>query len=123
MNQFQEKYRKLDDAHKRRLKQNLAEDSARYGIYPLSPEQNRMWYLYLLDRSNPMYNVTFSFHCASDAVSQDVLTKAAAALFRKHGALRTKIISLDGDVYQYESDEDTPDIQCTDQADDLLGIY
>ncbi len=120
MNQFQEKYRKLDDAHKRRLKQNLAEDSARYGIYPLSPEQNRMWYLYLLDRSNPMYNVTFNFHCASDAVSQDVLMKAAAALFRKHGALRTKIISLDGDVYQYESDEDTPDIKCTDQADDAL---
>lgn len=74
------------------------EKAQRRDFYPLSPEQQRLYFLSRLTRDTS-YNVTSLFELPS-ALATAALARALVQLVRRHAALRTIHRELDGAVVQ-----------------------
>src|SRR5262245_43789515 len=70
-------------------------DGAATGVYPLSPAQQALWFVYQLAPSSPAYNFLFAARLPGDT-DLDALTKAFQGLVCRHPALRTRFFFKDG---------------------------
>ncbi|MCB8816719.1 condensation domain-containing protein [Desulfosporosinus shakirovi] len=109
MNRFKEMAMSLNSKEKKFLIRAIREHGEDYNIYPLSSEQARMWYLYNLDRKNPYYNVPISLHIQGKP-DMKILNKTLKAIMQRHKVLTTKIVSWEGEAFQYLSEELCPDL-------------
>lgn len=75
-----------------------------YGVYPLSAEQERMWFLYKVNEDSPFYSGMDSIEFTGE-VSVDAITYAIKRLIEKHSVLRTVFITLNGTTYQVVNDK------------------
>lgn len=74
------------------------EGNERY--YPLSFAQQRLWYLSQLGFANVAYNVPFAWKITGP-LNSDALESSLNEIIRRHEALRTNFISIDGEARQY----------------------
>jgi len=65
------------------------------GAYPLSPSQQRLWFLQRYDADDPVYHVV-AVHRLVGVLDAAVLTRAVAELVRRHEPLRTRFREVDG---------------------------
>lgn len=104
MNEFKEQLSQLSKEEKEVLLSIMREDGADYHIMPLSSQQRRMWYLYQMDSKNPYYNVTFMIHMIG-RTSIDIVKKTISALLERNQILNSYIVYVDGEAFQYISDD------------------
>ncbi|HEX8393776.1 MAG TPA: non-ribosomal peptide synthase/polyketide synthase [Longimicrobium sp.] len=74
-------------------------DTAEGGEFPVSFTQQRMWLLDRLEPANPAYNVPAARRFFS-AVDERVVERALDEILRRHGALRTRFATRDGNPVQ-----------------------
>ncbi|HVH11426.1 MAG TPA: amino acid adenylation domain-containing protein, partial [Longimicrobium sp.] len=67
----------------------------RDGAVPLSPAQERLWFLNRIDPDSPFYNVPAAWRLEG-AVDVDALERALGEVVRRHEALRTTFEERDG---------------------------
>ncbi|MGW6007257.1 non-ribosomal peptide synthetase [Streptomyces sp. NPDC055210] len=94
------------------------EPSAPTTLAPASFAQQRLWFLAQLPGGNEAYNepVTFTLRGPLDTA---VLRRALDALVVRQQALRTRLVAVDGEVYQHI---DPPETGFALAADDLTGL-
>lgn len=109
MNRFKEMAMNLSAKEKKFLMRAIREHGEAYNIYPLSSGQAGMWYLYNLDRKNPYYNVPFALHIQGKP-EMKILNKTLQAILLRHKVLTAKIVSWEGEAFQYFSEEPCPDL-------------
>src|SRR5215212_9720259 len=63
--------------------------------YPLSFAQQRLWFLYQLDRGNPAYNMATAVQL-DGALDRLALVQGLRQLVRRHESLRTTFATIDG---------------------------
>ncbi|WP_255342603.1 non-ribosomal peptide synthase/polyketide synthase [Nocardia sp. CNY236] len=89
---------------------------------PLSPAQQRLWFLNRFDPSETVYNIAVVVRLTG-ALDQDTLAVALADVTGRHETLRTVYPDLDGVGYQHILDPGpTPRIQRLDTVD-ALGAF
>ncbi len=62
---------------------------------PLSPAQERMWFLHQMDPTSAAYNMAFA-HQLTGSLDRDALGAAIQAVVTKHEALRTVVLEAEG---------------------------
>ncbi|MCF6561202.1 condensation domain-containing protein, partial [Escherichia coli] len=67
--------------------------------YPLTPAQERLWFLWKLDPSNPAYNLSRALRLTG-RLDVRALRRAFDALVARHGALRARFAETRGVVVQ-----------------------
>ena len=80
---------------RRVLAQTLRERGAEYGVFPLSPAQQRLWFIDQLAPGSHAYNapVVLALNGALDA---EALAGSLQALVDRHEALRTAFLEIEG---------------------------
>ncbi|MGC5775192.1 amino acid adenylation domain-containing protein [Paenibacillus pabuli] len=73
-------------------------------LFELSLAQKRIWFLQKFDEDMAAYNL-FTNIPLSSQISLDLLNEALNIVTRRHYSLRTKFIEIDGEPWQYVSDE------------------
>ncbi|WP_323123644.1 condensation domain-containing protein, partial [Burkholderia alba] len=73
----------------------LAGDPAAPGHYPLSPAQQRLWFLWKLDPGSPAYNLSRALRLTGP-LDTLALRRACTALVARHGALRARFVEQRG---------------------------
>jgi nonribosomal peptide synthetase DhbF len=66
---------------------------------PLSPAQQRLWFLYQIEDGNPGYHIPLAVHLSGE-LDESVLDAALADVVRRHEILRTVYRDADGVPYQ-----------------------
>jgi amino acid adenylation domain-containing protein len=72
---------------------------ARQGPAPLSFAQQRLWFLDRLEPGNPFYNLSAAVRLAG-ALDAGLLARVLAEVVRRHEALRTRFVTVDGEPAQ-----------------------
>lgn len=104
---FREKVQTLSPEQKETLKERIERSGGEYGVYPLSAEQERMWYLYQLDRKNAYYNMVFAAELLME-MDEEAVKSAVDRLADGMEIIKTSVVSLQGKVYQ-----------CVDTAEEI----
>ncbi|SES92591.1 SDR family NAD(P)-dependent oxidoreductase [[Clostridium] polysaccharolyticum] len=99
MLKFSEKFRKLSEGEKKKFIQVLKQSGEDYNVYPLSSEQERMWFLYQMDKNNPYYNVTFGIHIKGE-LDKEIFKKAWEHLVQRNKVFTTTLIFVEGEAFQ-----------------------
>jgi amino acid adenylation domain-containing protein len=71
----------------------------RAGTLPLSFAQQRLWFLHQLEPNSPLYNLPHSLRITG-AVNQQALEAAFLEVISRHEALRTTLVTVDGEPRQ-----------------------
>ena len=95
MSAVSEKLNTLSAEKKKKLSEILKISGEEYGVYPLSAEQKRMWFLYNVGKNSSYYNITFGIGIKGE-LDEGLLEKAIAGILDDQKILRTNIIVLDG---------------------------
>src|SRR4051794_18364958 len=82
---------------------------------PLSFAQQRLWFLDQLEPGNPFYNIPTAVRLTGDP-SLPALTQALTEIVRRHEALRTTFLTVDGSAVQVISPERVMPLPVTDLA-------
>jgi amino acid adenylation domain-containing protein len=69
------------------------------GLAPLSPVQQRLWFLDRLQPGSPVYNLAWSFRLRG-VLDLPALQTAVDALLARHAVLRTRFVEIDGEPRQ-----------------------
>ncbi|WP_244188772.1 condensation domain-containing protein, partial [Streptomyces yokosukanensis] len=77
---------------------------------PLSPAQNRLWFLNKLEGANATYNVPVAFRITGD-LDADVLERALNDVVVRHESLRTVFHEIDGSSAQVVLGTDAVDVR------------
>lgn len=88
----------------RELLDKVLKDGEKYRLYTLSPQQNRMWFLYNLDKDDDSYISRFRF-IIKPHLDKDTLDKIMSRLIARHRILRTIYLSIDGVSFQTWKDK------------------
>ena len=99
MSAVSEKLNTLSAEKKKKLSEILKISGEEYGVYPLSAEQKRMWFLYNVGKNSSYYNITFGIGIKGE-LDEGLLEKAIAGILDDQKILRTNIIVLDGEAFQ-----------------------
>ncbi len=83
------------------------------GVYPLSMEQQRLWFLWKLEKDNPFY-ILQGLVEINGSVNIDLIKQAWLNVIRKHDGLRARFIEVQGSAYQKFLDIDDIDMQVED---------
>jgi amino acid adenylation domain-containing protein len=67
--------------------------------YPLSFQQQRIWFLSQMAPANSLFNMCSNYHLTGE-IRQDLLKKTLHTLIEKHTTLRTAFILKDNELYQ-----------------------
>ncbi|MER5483258.1 amino acid adenylation domain-containing protein [Streptomyces sp. NPDC002812] len=93
---------------------------------PLSPAQNRLWFLDRLEETSATYNAPVAFRLAGE-LNPDVLERALGDVVARHESLRTVFQEVDGDPVQVILNEAAAGVRLhrvacgADEVDALLG--
>ncbi|WP_308298743.1 non-ribosomal peptide synthetase [Streptomyces sp. GESEQ-35] len=82
---------------------------------PLSPAQNRLWFLNKLEGANATYNVPVAFRITGD-LDADVLEQALNDVVVRHESLRTVFEEIDGSSAQVVLGTDAVDVKLNQVA-------
>ncbi|MBN1411851.1 MAG: SDR family NAD(P)-dependent oxidoreductase [Spirochaetales bacterium] len=99
MNQILKQIAGLSAPQKRQLIDKLLKNGQKYNVFPLSFAQERMWYLYNLEKENPLYNVSLRFSFRGN-LDRDVFCSAMKRIVDRHEVLRTLFFSIEGVPFQ-----------------------
>ncbi len=94
----------LPQEKQEKLLKLIEERGADYGVYPLSAEQERMWFLYQLDINNPYYNGMTALELEGN-IEEDYLRRALEMVVERQNILKTIYITINGKSYQVVNDE------------------
>ena len=104
MNTILSRLESLPEEKKEKLLKVLKESGEEYGVYPLSAEQKRMWFLYQVDKKNPYYNIVFGIGI-SGSLDVKRLEQAIRFVISQQKMLKTYVIMLEGEAFQTEDTE------------------
>lgn len=79
--------------------QKVLQDSTRYRLHPLSPQQNRMWFLYNFNPEDASYISRFRFVIKGE-VEKNILDQIMKELLNNHKILRTVYLEIEGIPFQ-----------------------
>lgn len=82
----------------------IEEKGTDYGVFPLSAEQERMWFLYQLDTNNPYYNGITALEF-NGVVKEENIYAALKKVIDRQTILRTIYITIQGKSYQVVLDD------------------
>nr|WP_315860848.1 non-ribosomal peptide synthetase [Amycolatopsis sp. EV170708-02-1] len=107
------------------LAERLAEPSAqpvlragnRPDLLPLSPAQQRLWFLYRLEGSTPTYNIPLAWRLHGE-LDVDALRAAIGDLVERHEPLRTVFVEEGGVAAQHILTDARPEVRF-EEANDL----
>ncbi|MET7454362.1 condensation domain-containing protein [Streptomyces sp. NPDC005574] len=88
------------------------------GLAPASFAQQRLWFLSQLPGANEAYNEPLAFTLRGP-LDRELLGRALDTLFARHGALRTRLLAVDGEVFQHVDAPGTGFPLCTDDLTSL----
>ncbi|MFD9493507.1 amino acid adenylation domain-containing protein [Streptomyces sp. NPDC060005] len=77
---------------------------------PLSPAQNRLWFLDKLEETSTTYNVPVAFRIVGE-LNADVLEQALSDVVARHESLRTVFQEMDGSPVQVILDKDAAGVK------------
>lgn len=116
MNEIAAKLNSLSDEKRKKLLEVLRSSGEEYGVYPLSSEQKRMWFLYNMDRKNPYYNVTYGMEISGE-LDTEAFEKAMKCVVANQKMFRTFVIMLDGEAFQTVDEDHEFTLETADIAD------
>lgn len=98
-----EKYETLNEEAKQKVAQRIREHGADYGIYPLSKEEQGIWWTYCLEgeEEHPYYNIEFQIGMKKN-INRETCEKAVWRVLSGQEACWYKFAEIDGKVYQYK---------------------
>jgi amino acid adenylation domain-containing protein len=88
------------EAKRRLLAQALQSSGRAPELYPLSPAQERLWFVTEMLPGSPLYNVPVRLRLRG-SLNVRALETGLAELVRRHSALRTRIRSVGGRPFQF----------------------
>jgi amino acid adenylation domain-containing protein len=91
-------------------------DSKQTEVFPLSPGQEALWFLYRMAPENTAYNVSFAARIVSD-LNEDALRGAFQVLSDRHSALRTNFMTIAGQPVQRVHRQMKLDFHVSDASD------
>lgn len=83
---------------------------------PLSFAQQRLWFIHQLDPLSPAYNALSTLHL-NEALNIVALEQALNEMVRRHEVLRTTFVTINGEPFQYISDEHQVNLQIVDLSE------
>ncbi len=86
-------------------------------VYPLSVDQERLWFVQQLDRESPIYNIYSARRCRG-RIAVPALVRALNESVRRHEVLRTSFPALDGKPVQ----QIAPHMEATIPVFDLRAL-
>ncbi|MGG4446585.1 SDR family NAD(P)-dependent oxidoreductase [Brevibacillus porteri] len=95
----QDKWQSMSVEQKKRLLLKLEQNGAEYGVFPLSAEQKRMWFLDQANPNDPSYHICFTFSLKG-AIDEERILHALRLVIERQEVLRTRIMTLDGQPFQ-----------------------
>ena len=114
---IKKRYLELDEEGKRKLLDRIKSSGEEFGIYPLSPEQRRMWFLYKTSQNKSEYNVTFSIDIEG-RFDKEILKKALSELFSRQKVFKSRILELSGEAFQIVDNDAAPELEETEASDE-----
>lgn len=96
---IREKIAMLTPEQQKSMLRKIRESGEQYRVYPLSIQQQRMWYLFNLYPDSTNYISRFIFRIRGSARQQD-LDRAFAAVVERFKVLRTVFFNVDGVPFQ-----------------------
>lgn len=94
----------LSDVKKEKMLSVIKSNGYEYGIYPLTSEQTRMWFLYLLNQNESAYQGMCVFEMTG-WVDKKALKKTVFEVLNRHSILRTTYMELLGHSFQVVNDK------------------
>lgn len=94
----------LSKEKQEKLLKRIEENGDEYGVYHLSAEQERMWFLYQLDTKNPYYNGMTKLEFDGNVKAEQV-KRALELVIERQTILRTIYITIQGKAFQVVNDE------------------
>lgn len=112
-----EKYRSLTEEKKKIAIERINASGAEYGIYPLSKQQQGVWWSYCLEKEgeNPYYNIMFRINM-KNSVDCQACRDAVMKTVEDHDVFRYRFAELDGNVYQYTDREGQISFEYLDES-------
>jgi hypothetical protein len=68
-------------------------------VFPMSPAQQRLWFLDQMDPGTTMFNIPVAFRIHG-ALDPERVRRTLSAIVERHEVLRTTLTSLDGETVQ-----------------------
>jgi acyl-CoA synthetase (AMP-forming)/AMP-acid ligase II/acyl carrier protein/NAD(P)-dependent dehydrogenase (short-subunit alcohol dehydrogenase family) len=99
MNGILKKINALTPEQRQKFFDSLEKDAQKYQIYPLSEEQERMYFLYRSAPDDPYYNIVFTLRFG-EKYTEDMITKALAQLYKEQTMLRAVVMETPNGLYQ-----------------------
>ena len=107
--------KRIEEGHREKLclQASLIQPVFRHQNLPLSWSQQQLWFLAQLEPDTPVYNepCTIRFTGALDV---DALSKALNEIIKRHESLRTRFITVDGQLVQAIAPPDTFNLPVVD---------
>ncbi|HSG40129.1 MAG TPA: condensation domain-containing protein, partial [Thermoanaerobaculia bacterium] len=113
MNDFAYTLATLSPEKREVLETLLVEGNADLGAWPLSFAQQRLWFLDRLQPGAALYNMPAAVRLRG-ALDRPALERALAEVVRRHEALRTTFVAVNGRPFQVVSPEAAVDLPLTD---------
>lgn len=114
MNGVKYRYTQLDANGRQKLIDRIKTAGEQFGIYPLSSEQKRMWFLYKTSSNKSEYNVTYSIKINGN-LNKELLYKALDELFKRQKVFKSRILDLSGEVFQVVDNDIKPELKELDE--------
>lgn len=89
----------MDNQNKKDSNLEYKKNEPKNGLYPLSLEQQRLWFLWKLEGENPFYMLQGSVSINGN-VNVNLLKKAWLYVIKSHDGLRANFVEKDGKPYQ-----------------------
>ena len=99
MNEILDKIKDLTPEKRQRFMALIEQDAEKYQIYPLSEEQERMYFLYRSSPNDPYYNIVFAMGFG-EKYSDEVIIKALRQLYSEQTMLRAVVMEAGERIYQ-----------------------
>lgn len=99
MNPFVERLQQLDEENRKRFLHLLEKEGEKYQVYPLSAEQERMWFLAKSAGNNSYYNMVYTLEFGKE-VSEEILRQAIRQVVDENEMLHTVVFEWEERVYQ-----------------------
>ncbi|MEU3626069.1 non-ribosomal peptide synthetase [Amycolatopsis coloradensis] len=94
----------------------LLSAGTRPAVLPLSPAQQRLWFLYQLGGITPTYNIPLAWRLYGE-LDADALRAAIGDVVKRHETLRTVLVEEDGAVSQRILTDARPEVVFTEAGD------